>query len=197
MLFLFVSIALQLGVAQAAETSFQQALVFLNAGQIDEGYSSLDAVGADDAEFVPALVEMQKVHYRRGEWQKFFAFAQFYRKKLLKDEQLTRRNFNERLFSLEIMALAKHCLWNEARGVGQRGLELARAVGARGDEIAETMAQYRLIEEFPKAIAGKEDSRRPAPVFSKELLWPVSGRQFELIDHPRKLRLVVKSRCDK
>lgn len=184
------------GATAASEGVYQQALEDLSRQQIEGAYEKLSSVEESSADFVNALVESQKVHYRRAQWQSFFAYATFYRKKLLATPELTKKNFSSRMIALEVMALAKHCLWNEAREIGERALAQGREVGATNlAEIDETMARFKLVREFPKAIEGKADLKRPAPIFSRELLWPVADKSLLRVSHPRNLRMMVESRC--
>jgi len=166
-----------------------------NAGT--QAIESLEAVAVNDPAYVDALAELQKIHYAHGEWQKFFANAIFYRQRLLDNETAIKRNLRARPVSLEILALARHCLWSEATALAV----LARAAAAmhrpaETAEIDKTISYLRLQHAFPEAAMTNGQSRTGSSIFSNTILWrPGSGLRH--IQHPKVLRVVVESRCAK
>jgi hypothetical protein len=182
--------------APAVHASFRDGLVALHQGEIDRGFNILDAIESNDPDFLDALVEQQKVLYMRGEWQKFFGRAVFYRKKYLATPQSAKLFYRSRMIALELMGLIKHCQWSVAQKLAKQALLMGKAVGARElQEIEETITLFGLTEAFPALSSVQADSNKPAIVFDRELLWPIESIELKNIDHPRELRLIVTNRC--
>lgn len=193
---LIIAAAQLLQPASARAASFSHALSELSENHIDKGYQELEAIGPGDPDFVDALVELQKLNFRRGDWQKFFGYALYYRKNVL--GAAIGPNFRGRLISLELLALAKHCLFDEARAIGESALSFARSRQLEdAAEIERTMSHLALTRQSPATLRAREQLTRPAPVFTSELLWQISPRQLQAVDHPRDLRVLVAGRCPK
>lgn len=164
---------------------------------LPSAYHELEAIESHDARFVDALVELQKKHYQTQDWQRFFGYAAFYRKQLSSSANVAGSSFRARLLSLEVMALAKHCLWNEAREIGTSALALGKSLKVKElGELEDALTHVELAHSFPAAIEGKADERRPAPVFSDALLWRLRPSAMERVSHPKVLRKIVASRCE-
>jgi hypothetical protein len=181
----------------AMPSLYQQALLELDQAKIDSAYAHLEQLTASDAEFVDALVEEQKIHYLRGEWQKFFGYARFYRENLLfKNSVPVAPAFRARLFSLEILALAKHCRWKEALAVGELGQAIAQSIGLPPSaELGRALTFLHLDTQYPNALEGKEQGRSPWYVRDGKIYWPLQANQLQYVTHPRAVRVVVQSRC--
>ncbi len=159
----------------------------------DTDYQRLANVRADNPGFVEALVELQKIHYRAQDWQKFFAYAMFYRKKIIAQTG----SLNSRLISLELMALSKHCRQPEAQLIGTGALAFAREHGLDVSEIETTLVHLHLTGLYPNTLKGKENTSRPPAVLAGELYWKIPAEELRLISEPSQLRAIVQSRCKK
>lgn len=185
--------ALGAGFAEGAGSRFEEALALLDRAATREAYSMLESVAPEDADFADALVELQKLHYRRQDWGKFFAYAQFYRVKLVSGTRLPVR---ARMISLEAMALAKHCRWATAESVLNWGLaQKDRMSREEHGELVAAREYMRLHNQFPKAALANEDQVKLPGAFSTEQAWKLEGKQLLAIAHPRSLSVKLKSEC--
>lgn len=178
------------------ETPYQKALGLLRQGKSAEAYPLLESISLDSEESKLSLVELQKLHYQRQEWDKFFAYAVFYRQKLLADPSLWQKNFSSRMISLEILALTKQCQWESAHQVGQLGLKIAQTL--QSPEIAEI--EHALVYLPPlqklKNIQGPpKETSIPHSIQRRTRYWPIQTKTLSAIEHPKFLRLKVENRC--
>lgn len=96
----------------------ENALNALSQNDLKKAYGTLESVDSDTLAYRMAYLEMQKIHYRLQDWDRFFGFAQFYRKKLLP------QFFQPELISLEALALTKHCQYDASIRVIEFAKEL-------------------------------------------------------------------------
>ena len=174
------------------------ALFYLEKGWTRAAISELEKVEPDDPTFLNALMELQKLHYRRQEWAKFFGYAVYYRTYFLNTPPGPQKNFRARLFSLEVLALAKHCLWNEAQDLAHSAIALAKTAEppeAEDTEIEEIPTYLQLLQTFPELITATANPDLPDPVFRLGSYWPLSQKMFPQIRNPKVLRLTVQSKC--
>ena len=191
----FLILLLAAGSAQGAVSRFEDALVLLDRGAAREAYATLEGIPESDAEFADALVELQKLHYRRQDWNKFFAYAQFYRIKAVSGEA-ARRPLRARMISLEAMALAKHCRWSTAEEVLAWGIGQKDRMGREEhDELVKAREYLRLHNQFPKSALASEDQTKLPGAFSTEQAWKLQGKMLASISHPKSLSVKLKSEC--
>jgi hypothetical protein len=181
---------------QAPAGNLQKALVLLSKEKIQEAYALLEKVSPDDPSFTLATVELQKIHYRTEDWQKFFAYALFYRKGVLTSREQAVQHFQARMISLEALALSKHCQWKEAsdliHSVIQSDIPMS---DTDKSELQETLAYLKLQKGFAEIARARESSSKPSPFFNSSSYWNLSHEQMMRLPHPKHLRVVVKSRC--
>lgn len=191
-----IAVGLVLAVnAAAAVRPLDSALQSLNSGDQHRAYKILESVSASDDDFSAAATELQKLHYRHQDWRKFFAYAQFYRLKYLQVNP--ERTIEARLIALEVMALAKHCLWDNADNVLAWALQQKRRLRAEDyAELQNTRDYLDLQRRFPGASnIAKEDRRKSPLAFSSEQVWRIEAKAMVSIAHPKLLSVQVKSQC--
>ncbi|MBF0208453.1 MAG: hypothetical protein HQK53_16360 [Oligoflexia bacterium] len=167
-------------------------------GRFDQAYLLFDKVTGNDPTFVLALLETQKIHYRKQEWDKFFGYAQYYRNKLLK----TQGNLDlshlyiEEMFSLEVLALLKFCYVDEAENVIQEGFNLAQKFSISNLEFLER-ARYFIFftRQQIKLKNVKQTIVNPSSVFKKRIYWPATDFTLKHVSHPRDVRVEIKDQC--
>lgn len=185
-------IALYSTAATAANAAFDSALDLLRQGNTSQAYGILESIPESDSSFADALVELQKIHYRKQEWSKFFAYAQFFRHRLLQGELPMRA----RMISLESLALAKHCHWGTSQSVIQWAMQEAGSTKADRAELEETRDYLRLHSSFPHSAMAREDKKQIGAFFSKTKAWKIQAKRLNNIPHPKHLRLRLASKCN-
>ena len=182
-------------VAQGAVSPFDEALRLIDSGRTRDAYNKLESIPFGEQQFVDALIELQKMHYRHQQWQKFFAYAQFYRYRTVTDTAHV--ELKARMISLEVMALTKHCHWRTAQEVlgwalSQRG----RLSAADFRELVETGEYIRLHNQFPRTATATSDLKKIAnAAFSNVQVWKIKGKSMASISHPKYLSVKLKSEC--
>lgn len=156
-------------------------------------YSELIQIDSDSPQFWQAFVELQKHHYSHQMWDRFFAYALFYRAHLEHDLSRGVRDTPviKRLISLEALALAKHCYFKEAYSFMD-----AFEQGKLDEEIEATRTHVQLQEQLASLYTAKKDGTRPRAWFNKKLLWKVPNDVVLKLDNPKNLRRVVPSQCE-
>ncbi len=178
----------------------QQAQNWVESGKTDQAYALLEKMPRENPDFFSAWIELQKIHYSHAEWDRFFAYATFYRKNYLEGvppaEQ--KANFRARLLALEILALGKQCQWDSAFAVAKEGLDLAQKIGSPADvqEIDQAFSLVQLQHSYPKVKNAKDGSTIPHSIFKSELHWPIQNKNITQLEHPRLLRLKIKNLCE-
>lgn len=174
-----------------------EALELLQKNKDQEAAEILETIPMESTEFIDALTELEKIYYRRENWQRFFSYATFYRKHFLSDENRTRTFFNSNLLALEVLALSRHCLWDAAQKIALSSLNSAKKLDIPSTESLKKAIDFLGLQHtFPEAHPGKEDRHRPKAIFSKELIWELQPGQILQVAHPKFLRIRVESRCE-
>jgi hypothetical protein len=169
-------------------------LLAIEKGSIREAYEKLESIPSGHKDFSDALVELQKIHYRRQDWGKFFAYAQFYRVKTAMTDSTA--PLKARMISLEAMALAKHCLWEKADEILNWGIaQKDRLDDANSKELLAAREYLRLHNQFPKSALAREDTRKLPSVFSTEQAWTLQAKALRTFSHPKALTVRLKSEC--
>ena len=184
----------------SAEVSspFQRGIELAKEGRITEAYAHLESVLPQSPEFLSSLLELQKLHYQEQRWDRFFAYANFYRQKVLADPTNWSQNFNPRFFALEILALVKHCQWQTAEQVGQWGLHIAREIQFSSvGEIQRALNYLPPLERYKTIHRHANQSSIPSSIQSRTRYWPIHSQTMSYVDHPKQLRMKIESRCSK
>ncbi|MBF0208032.1 MAG: hypothetical protein HQK53_14225 [Oligoflexia bacterium] len=174
----------------------QQALLLLHKNQISEGYALLDKISETDKDFIPALLETQRIHYKQQEWEKFFGYANFYRLNLLEKKEQWASNFSGEMLSLEALALIRFCYWEEASAIVARGLEIGKEISSPGVKwVDKTQYFISALKAHPKLESTDKKLNISGTAFSKKLYWPVNSNTLKNIHHPRVVRFKMTARC--
>ena len=192
-----VTLLLATGAEAAVSGKFRQALAQLDNGDYRRAYRTLEEMERGDSNFVAGLVELQKIHYRRQQWDKFFAYALYYRQGVAAGGK-NALPLHARMISLEVMALAKHCYWDKGRQIlqwarkRQSGLEAASR-----RELREAGEYLELHRQYPGREVSRRESREEtsSPLFSTTQEWRIGEKQLAHIPHPRTLSLRLRSGC--
>ena len=181
-----------------SSSAFQMGMASLREGQFEKARTSFELVPLDSAEFLTALIELQKLNYQQGKWDQFFAYAQFYQQKILAHSENWAQFFHPRLIALEVMALVKHCQWQIAAQVGQWGLHIAQEVGFSSvGEIHQALNYLPSLEKLKTIHTHAKLTSIPSSIQNSIRYWPIHSQSLSYVDHPRHLRVKVESRCSK
>jgi hypothetical protein len=162
----------------------------------DERYKRLESISTESPKFISALVELQKIHYQKGIWDKFFAYAVFYRNRSLDSEEKWKSNFNSQLISLEVLGLAKHCHWQAGYQIAQQGIMIAKKVAPpQSIEIENALVFYPALKSFEE-IRGKQQTKEvPDSLFREMNYWKIKNDAIRWVPHPRVLKFSIENRC--
>ena len=194
----FLIVAAVSRVSRAGDDRLVQAARATAKGQAEAAYRLLDGIEPSSDDFPDALVEIQKLHYVNQDWPRFFAFAQFYRANLAAHPEAVSKKYRSRAFSLEALALAKHCQWDIARVIDQEGLRLAAAspnIHQDQAELNEILEHLEAAHRFPAVLKTQAAQLNSTPVFNSTLFWGIPPKELARIPHPRVLRVKVKNQC--
>lgn len=183
------------------ERVYVEALIKLHRGKVSSAYDEFETVSRKNDDFLLSLVELQKLHYKQQEWSKFFAYSVFYRKVYLNDSAQWKDNFKARVFTLEALALGKHCLWDQAYFILSQGIEIAKQLNSPDlEELEHALIFFPSLKSYTHpSLKAQENKHIPTAFFRDTNYWPIDFKNNLLnqIPHPRVLRLKVESRCEK
>ncbi len=194
LILLFSLFSSSLSYSSQEVSSFQWAKNLIAQGKEHEAYSLLDQIPVQDSEFLSALLELQKIHYTQNEWDKFFAYSIFYRQRYLTQPPF---RLVSTLLSLEVLALSKQCLWEEALSLVEFGIDKSQSLKDKKslEELEQAAAVLKLHHSFPKLRNEKKGSDVPHGVLRSDLYWPIRANLIDTVQHPRFLRLKIENRC--
>jgi hypothetical protein len=180
------------------DTRFVAAMQSLHAGKIDEAEAQLLKIRVSDPLFLEALTELQKIRFQKGDWEAFFGNALYYRKAFLTKPDELQTGFRARLLSLESVALAKHCQWDQARALAKASIDLGYSLTAPNaselSELRETLYYIELSHKFP-LLPVKPPGEEPRSYFSSSVYWKVRDQSIARIRNPDLLRVKVTDQC--
>lgn len=167
------------------------AISALQRNDLNEAYKALDQIEMTAPEYQIAFLEMQKVHYRQKNWDKFFGYATYYRKNMLKAAP------NVHHMLLEILALSKHCQYDAAEKIFAAASEYVTK---------DYLSQYKAIADILNLQRELDGHVRTSPVKAPfEVLTPTvhwyipeanrAALMSGAVKSPRGIRVVVKSAC--
>lgn len=163
----------------------------LHSNNLTEAYQLLDQIPMDAPEYQIAFLEMQKLHYRTKNWDKFFGYATYYRKNLLKVAP------NVHLMLLEILALSKHCQYDNAEKIFEAAKPyVTKDYLPQFQAIAEILNLQRILQGHVRTAPVKA----PFEALTPTVHWFIPKREREqilsdVIKNPRAVRIIVKSAC--
>ncbi len=184
--------------AFAHTSAFQRAVNTLQLGNIQRAYDQFEMIPAESPDFVAALVELQKLHYRFEKWDRLFAYAVFYREKLLKTPQSQNKYFNSRMLSIEAASLIKHCLYKEASIVSRLGMKISERLQIQDThEFQKALHFSRMSGNVTGLSHDNQDVPTGSAFFTDRFFWPLHTETVSQVKHPRILRFQVKNACTK
>ncbi len=185
--------------SEAAKPSVQEGVRLAKAGDYEAALSIFEKVSKDDPTFVRALGEIEKIHYRRRDWNRFFAYAFYYQERFVGRPGMREGEFSAPTLALEVLALVRHCYKQKAIEKLTTAYRLASTMGVGSTpELALARSYLELAKILPKTMDPVTDTRHlPRGAFQKTLLWNLDRKSaIDRIDHPRVLRIEVKNRCE-
>lgn len=162
-----------------------------------KSYLELENISEESPVFVDALLELQKIHFKTQNWDRFFSYSLFYRKKIMADEKDWQTNFRGRFYALEILALAKHCMTDMAEKVAVEGILIAKKLNSpERTSLEDTLIFVSPLKTLPQVRGTIDAIHIPESVFKETNHWPIQARYLQEVRHPKVLRVKVKSRCE-
>ena len=158
-------------------------------GKLNEARSQLENLNYGGESFLPAILEIQKINYIEKDWDRFFALASYYRKRLLYSTEISVENFRQEMLALEILALIRHCRLSEALRIIEWSLWLAREINKDSSTIQKTVHFFKLKTKIGEKKVQKIDWERQIN------LWPVDTESVKRLGNPKHLRMKVNSQC--
>lgn len=184
------------GALSAQNSPYVQGLLELKEHHLDKALNRFDEVTLESSEFVPSLLEAQRILYQKQEWEKFFGRAIFYRNRFLNSGSIEKQNFREELIALEAMALIRFCRWDDAAAVLKQGVKMSKSLGTSGEGwLDQAQSFLSAFKNYPDIKSTQRDVQNPSSVFNTTQYWAVSKDLLKHVSHPRNLRLNVKSLC--
>lgn len=157
----------------------------------------LQSVPFDDPDFAWALLELQKLRYRRGDWKKFFGGMVLYRYQVAKQTELPE------LLILESMALIQHCQFRpsgQALGYLDQMSSQARSsvLVSRSKQILSDLLEFQRLAPGNVVTAA---ASRNATVFNPMQEWRIEQsartRVAQSVSDPHALSVYVEDLCAK
>ena len=152
--------------------------------------SQFEKLHYGDRYFVPALLEIQKINYLKGDWNRFFGLAKYYRARLLSSYSLSKEHFKEDFLTLEILALAQHCRFEEARKISKWSLQMANKMKKKKRKLKK-VTYFLDLEE----IIGDKNKKNLIPWDKRRDLWPLEYEKLKILDNPKNVRVKVDNQC--
>lgn len=202
---MFIAFGIQTANAQAL-SPYAEALSALKENKTSLAYEILESIPETDSNFIPALAELQKLHYKQQDWSKFFAYSIFYRQKFLQEKHKWNTNFNAQLLTLEALALGKHCRWEEAYSIVNYGLSVANQIQSPGSlptpskdtkDLKLVLIFLPPLKTYPRTQTPTQEGEIPHSIFRSLKYWPMDTRMLSSIAHPKYLRFRLESKCSK
>jgi hypothetical protein len=161
-----------------SQTSFDQVLELSDQ---DTKLKVFEKVSTSDNNFKIALEESIKILYLKGDWSKFFSYAQYYRKSF--------KPRIDRVALLEALALLRHCQYEILESLSTQLL-------AMKPEWSKELAQIQALAHT--RFSGKASSKKNASAFKEHAightLWKTETQNVKNF-HPRLLRVKVENQC--
>ncbi len=171
--------------------SFARGLELFQTGRLRPARAVFEGFHMGDRYFLPALVEIQKINYRESRWDHFFGLALYYRRLLLSSPEQAKKNFRQNLLALEILALIRHCRFEESQKIRDLSLQLAQKTNQDSAKIKKTGYFFNL----KKLVSDQKPDHSTKPLTEQMYLWPLKRQELKWVKNPKNLRVRVQSRC--
>lgn len=177
--------------------SFKQSSVFMKGldlfrkGKLNEARDQFKMLNRGDKYFVRGLLEIQKINYIKNDWDYFFGLAVYYRNALLSSYEMSVKNFQQEILTLEILALIRQCQFYESKKIIEWSMELAEKIKKDYSKIKKAIYFFNL----EKLIGDQKRNKDKVDWRKRIYLWPLSPSQLKWLDNPKNLRMKVNNRC--
>lgn len=161
--------------------------------QADE-LEQLERVPVSAPQYLQVLTKIQQVLYKKQNWDKFFAYALYYRSQYLNSKGDFKLHWREEIVSLELFALAKLCHWDAVKSLVEKLKMKVSQYGLESEiQFQKIATQAQLLLDYRYSTASSPSIQKK----SQELqLWPIPDNFISKISHPKNLRLKVENKCD-
>lgn len=133
------------------------------------------------------ILQLQQSYYESQEWDQFFAHIQYHRlKKTLRQQP----QFEDHALALELMALSRHCRWQDISQLIQ-----VYDLGLKSQEALAYIYMKAELQSFSK----DQENRRSAllqRLKKQRDWWPLPEEKLKILTSPDQLRVKVASLCE-
>ncbi len=131
----------------------------------------------------PSIFERAQMAYQKNDFDSFFGMTVWAH---LNQWSALSPDLKDQWLALEIMALAKHCRYQEIsqfQSVGPLSLKALQIV--------------QLKKEYKEFVENQHNTKKPfvEDVIQKSQLWRLSPKDYAKIKSPENLKVLVKSQC--
>lgn len=193
----------------SSESLYSLGLKASLAKETDAAVKSFEQIDPQSSDFVPALLELQRIFYTRGEWEKFFGYAAFYRHRYLnpvleykrspKEKEFYshyKKTFREEVIALEVLALLQFCKWEVATAVFTTGKALAFELQSKDQSTFKQIGSLLdVLQVYTQVKNTKRDAKVPGSLFNTTQYWEFPSNLMSLVSHPRYMRVKLESAC--
>lgn len=167
---------------------------FIYKENYDKAIYFLEKINVSSPYFFVAYKELIKILYKIQDWPKFFAYIRFYRNKILKNEKYKVKFFDQDIISLEMLGLARNCMWEEVKALfKQTKLFIKNYKIKEYNNIRQTAILLNLKHQSDFSLITK--SSKLDMFTSEKVFWPVKKSSFSNISHPRNMRIFLAKNC--
>ena len=174
-----------------AKTSYVKGVSLFKKEKLKSARSKFESINKGNRYFVPAILEIQKINYIEGNWNRFFGIANYYRNVLLNSKPSSKRYFQQELLALEVLALIRHCRFNLAYQI----VEYSLAVGQKANRNTLKIRQAGYFFKLKELVVDKKLKKKKANLIELMNFWPLKQDQLPWVDNPKNIRVKVKSEC--
>jgi hypothetical protein len=209
--------------AIAPEDQVGQGVVAFNDQKLNAADELFSKAIGNDKKFRIALREVQKVLYKKAQWDRFFGIATYYRKNLMMS------HYEPQIMALEILALIKHCHFDVAQKLIDTHRPIVRGLIAQSTEsfkrfrmsdasdfggdasygkqlalFSDQLDAFQELLDLQKQlpnVVNTKDIKPKSKGFTHELEWNITPEQRSnvltaAVKNMRAVRVYVQDRCE-
>jgi hypothetical protein len=156
----------------------------------------LSNISKDNPDFLQALTNLHKYHYKNNQWAKFFGHLMFYRILYLNPYDIKQEFLIPELIILEALALNKHCRWKQALSTLLDLKEKCKQLGVKFPVEAVEAETFIIASLRTNGFKTSKSETLPAvSPMTKDGYWRIKKQQLQKLDNPKHLRMNVRSQC--
>ena len=160
-------------------------------GELTAARDQFETLNYGEPDFVSGLMEIQKINYIHKDWDRFFGLAVYYRRVLLSNDKLSVSYFRQDLLTLEILALFRHCRFQDSGKIIKWSLALAKRIKKNSSKIKQTKDFLSLSKLFDTQSQHKTKVKWKNQIY----WWPLDISQLKQLGNPKNLRIRMDSQC--